>query len=81
MLQVLLSPTTVTGTQISLLFFVKITVLVLALVYGVFAVRVWVQARRIQKWLPFMGRAWHGNWALIHIVLALVGIGLVIFLL
>lgn len=66
---------------IDLLFVVKIIVLILAVLYGIFAVRVWVQVRRLERWLSLVrGHGFH-VWALAHLVLAILGLLLALFVL
>lgn len=60
------------------LFFVsKLMVLALALLYVIFAVRVWVQVRRLENWLWLLRGHHFRVWALIHVILAVLGLGLV----
>lgn len=67
--------------QIDLALISKIMVLILALLYAVFAVRTWVQVRRLETWLALVQGYGFSWWALGHVVLALIGLGLVFFML
>lgn len=66
---------------IDLFFVTKAIVLILAVLYGIFAVRVWVQVRRLERWLSLLQGYRFRTWALTHLVLAVVGILLVLVLL
>lgn len=59
----------------------KTMVLILALLYVIFAIRVWVQVRRLEAWLTLVQGYGFSWWALGHVVLALIGLGLVFFVL
>ncbi len=67
--------------QVDLELVVKVMVLVLALLYAVFAIRTWVQVRRLEAWLALVQGYGFSLWALVHIVLALIGLGLVFWVL
>lgn len=65
---------------IDLALIVKGMALILTLLYLVFAVRVWVQVRRLERWLTLLRGHGLGMWALAHLGLAFVGLGLVLLL-
>lgn len=67
--------------QIDLALISKIMVLILALLYAVFAVRTWVQVRRLESWLALVQGYGFSLWAMLHLMLALVGLVLVFFVL
>lgn len=55
---------------------IKGVILILTVLYAIFAVRVLVQIRRLENWLVVL-RGYHfGIWAMVHVVLAVFGFGL-----
>lgn len=54
-------------------FISKIIVLVLAVIYVIFAIRVWVQVRRLEVWLPLLRGRKFSLWALLHLGWAIIG--------
>lgn len=59
----------------------KIFFLILAALYVIFSIRVLVQIRRLELWLPPLKHHGYGWWALAHLVVAVLGVMLAIFLL
>ncbi len=59
----------------------KIIILVLVGLYVIFAVRVWVQVRRLERWLVLLRGHGLSIWALVHFLLAIVGLMLALVVL
>lgn len=59
----------------------KSLVFILAGLYLVFAVRVGLQVRRLERWLFLLQGHGFGVWALVHVGLAVLGIALVFIIL
>lgn len=67
--------------SIDLALVVKGMIFILMLLYAIFAVRVWVQVRRLEQWLTLLRGHGFGIWALLHVILAVLGLGLTLFIL
>lgn len=59
----------------------KIIVLILAVIHIILGVRVWLQVRRLQEWMPLLRGYKFSLWAAIHLGLAIVGVFLVLLVL
>lgn len=57
----------------SVLMIAKIMILIMAAIHIILAVRVWIQVRRLQAWLPLLKGHYFDLWAAIHLGLATLG--------
>lgn len=71
--QALRNPAGAAADTLSLV--VKIFIFILILIYIFFALRVWVQVRRVTHWLVLLRGHRFEAWALLHLGLAIVGLG------
>ena len=69
-----ISPQSAAGAGFfDVLMIAKIMILILAAIHIVLAIRVWIQIRRLQAWLPMLKGHYFNLWAAIHLALAALG--------
>lgn len=77
--QVLQNPAGAATSGLSVV--IRVFAFILIVLYILFAIRVWVQVGRLTKWLMLLQGHRFEMWALVHLILAVAGLVLALFLL